>query len=163
MIAQGQRAFTLLELLISMSILGLLLGFALPALSQFLYLHRDESLRNMLLSYLHQARAHSIVQQKSYQLCGSSNGLDCDHQWNAYWLVAEANSTQPELILQIPKGSTLCWSGFTKVVRFQANGTSPSSNGRFTLCREQKPRWELIINRQGRVRTGDPETASCCT
>lgn len=158
-----QGAFSLIELLISLTILGVFIGLAIPALSQFMQSHRDETLRNMLLSYLHQARAYSIAQRTAHHLCGSSNGEDCDGDWNSYWLVVQTETEQLIQQMQVPAGNELCWRGFSSTLRFQSNGSSPSSNGRFTLCHQQQVAWELIVNRQGRVRRGDATSATCCS
>ncbi len=50
--------------------------------------------------------------------------------------------------------SSLQWAGFDKTIRFHPNGTSPTSNGRFYLCYRGGVAWQLILNRQGRVRPG---------
>jgi type IV fimbrial biogenesis protein FimT len=156
------RAFTLIELLVTLAVLVVLLGLALPAFESWRQSNREEALRHLLVAHLQQARAQAIVTNRIHQLCGSSNGVDCNGDWNRNWLIITAGSNIPIQHQQVVPGTTLCWRGFGTHIAFRPNGTT-TSNGRFALCRGNTPSWQLVLNRQGRVRlAGSEEPNNCC-
>jgi len=59
-------------------------------------------------------------------------------------------------LTQLPTHDELRWSGFKQSIRFRDNGSSPTGNGRFYQCHKQQVVWQLILNRQGRLRQGTP-------
>ncbi len=157
-----QRAFTLIELLVTLTILVVLLKIALPTFESWRQSNREEALRHLLVAYVHQARLQAIVTNRTHQLCGSSNGIACNGDWNRNWLILADGSNVPFQHQQIVPGSTLCWRGFGAHIAFRPNGTT-TSNGRFALCRGGKASWQLVLNRQGRVRlAGSDEPNNCC-
>lgn len=160
---RNQRALSLIELLIALALVATLLSFAVPTVGKLLQDNRDEALRNLLLAQLQHARGQAIMTNRQHWLCGSSNGAVCNGDWASHWLIVTANASQVVQQQQLPLGNGLCWRGFSKDIRFQKNGTTPISNGRFSLCRDGKRVWTLTINRQGRVRDSSAETPpDCC-
>lgn len=158
-----QRGLSVIELLVAITVLGIMLSMAVPTFSQMIQNNRDEALRNLLTSYLQQARAHAIIDNRTHVFCGSSDGITCNKDWRRHWLIISTRNSQPIQLQQL-ENSNLCWRGFSQNIIFRPNGTSPISNGKFNLCRDQASVWELTINRQGRVRqsgTGTP--GNCCT
>lgn len=148
--------FTLPELLITLCLLAVVASFALPNLSNYLHSNRQENLRHSLLSHLKATRSDAITSARRAELCGSSNGVHCDHRWSDGWLIRAP--TTNTLLRYSPHQSpdTLRWVGAGQTnhtVVYLANGTTASSNGRFILCSaEGLVVWQLVINRQGRVR-----------
>ncbi|MDV5860262.1 GspH/FimT family pseudopilin [Pseudomonas mendocina] len=158
-----QKALSLVELLLVLAFLGILLTFAAPTAGKLLQYNRDEALRNLLRGQLQQVRVQAIMTNRQHRLCGSSDGTTCNGDWASHWLTVNANTSQVLQVYQLPTGNGLCWRGFGKDIKFQPNGTTPVSNGRFRLCRDGKTIWSLTINRQGRVRDSSAETRqSCC-
>ncbi len=159
-----QHALSLIELLVALALLGILLAFAAPSFGKLLQDSRDEALRNLLLGQLQQARVQAVMTNRQHWLCGSSDGTTCNGDWANHWLLVTANASKTLQQQQLPTGNGLCWRGFNKDIRFQPNGTSPVSNGRFGLCRGGKAVWALTINRQGRVSDSSAEThLNCCS
>lgn len=157
------RGFTLLELLTTLLLLSIATLLAAPSFNKLVQNNRDEAMRTLLVSHLSLARTQAVVHRKPHSLCGSSDGKTCDGNWSGSWLVR----TPGTLISHqsSPIQSTLCWVGFSREIVFQPNGATPTSNGRFVLCRNQKMVWSLTLNRQGRIRnsTNDPAPACCAT
>lgn len=161
--ALKQDAFSLIELLIILVLLGIGLSWATPALKQLLQQNQDKAVQQLLLSHLHQARMQAIIHQKTHTLCGSSDGLSCDGHWDKHWIILKGDSSYPNRVHQVNTHNKLCWRGLTNSIRFQPNGTAPASNGSFTLCRQQHIAWRLVLNNQGRIRSSDePPSTNCC-
>ncbi|MDH1562093.1 GspH/FimT family pseudopilin [Pseudomonas chengduensis] len=157
-----QKALSLVELLIALTLLGILFSFAIPSFGKLLQNNRDEALRNLLHSQLQQTRAQAVINNQQYQLCGSSDGITCNGDWTAHWLITTATSSLPHHLQQLPANNGLCWHGFSRDIRYQPNGTTKTSNGRFSLCRDGKTIWALTINRQGRIRDSSAEPRQGC-
>lgn len=146
-------AFTLHELLTTLALICIGLSMALPAYSALKQKSEQEAVRNQLHASLNYARLQAILQRTTVELCGTANGLTCDNNWGQGWRVHLRKT--PEQAMQIQQLSfttQLRWAGFDKRIRFHTNGTSPTSNGRFFQCQSESVAWQLIINRQGRVR-----------
>ncbi|WP_188984000.1 GspH/FimT family pseudopilin [Pseudomonas matsuisoli] len=149
---QSQRAFTLVELAIIVSLIAVLVSFALPALGELQARNARDAIRNELMASLANARSTAVTSGRTVELCGSSDGEACDGAWSFGWLV-RVNKETIHTHRMISPGQ-LSWHGVRKVIRYQANGTTSLSNGRFVFCPAMPTleNWHLIINRQGRTR-----------
>ena len=151
--AQRCGAFSLIELLTITSLLSLLLSLCLPAFTQLAQSNRDQALRNQLLAHLSTARGQAAIARRDIEICGSGNQRHCDGQWAKGWLLREESSGKLLAIHRLTHNADLSWRGFGgQSIKYRSNGASPSSNGRFTLCRDGAVVWELAISRQGRAR-----------
>lgn len=159
-----QKAFTLIELLVVTGVVVVLLSLAIPSFQKLIQSNKDEALRNLLVSQINQTRTKAITKNKRHSLCGSSDGVTCDGDWGGYWLLLGAGDENQLLRQQKAPAQNVCWTGFIgENLRFEPNGTSPTSNGRFSICRADGQHWQLVINRQGRLRQIHAGTAkSCC-
>ncbi len=150
------HGLTLPELLITLCLLAIVVSIGMPSLNQHLHRNRQENLRHSLLSHLKATRSDAVSGNQRVELCGSSDGVQCDHRWNDGWLMRDP-LTQTALRFSAQTGrDRLRWTGAgqaNQTIVFQANGNMASSNGRFILCTaEGRVLWQLVINRQGRVR-----------
>jgi type IV fimbrial biogenesis protein FimT len=149
------KGFTLLELLIVISLLAILWGLAMPAFSQLVQRNRSEALHNQLISALHTARAHAVENRHEVELCGSSDGSRCDNAWNKGWLMHFPESgSEPLIFTTVNSGMQLKWAGLSQKIRFQSSGLAVVSNGTFSSCNaDHEVDWQIKLNRQGRART----------
>jgi type IV fimbrial biogenesis protein FimT len=150
------HGLTLPELLITLCLLAIIASIAMPSLNQHVHSNRQENLRHSLLSHLKATRSDAISGNQRVELCGSSNGQRCDHQWSEGWLMRDPITQTVLRFSAQPGRDHLRWPGAgqaNQTIVFQANGTMASSNGRFVLCSaERRVVWQLVINRQGRIR-----------
>ncbi|SDA52909.1 type IV fimbrial biogenesis protein FimT [Pseudomonas sp. NFPP33] len=159
-----QKAFSLAELTMCVCLIGIILSIAPMTWGFLIRNNQEQASRDALLAHLVQVRTLSITTQRPHVLCGSSDGNTCDGQWARHWLIITPHDNRVHQRHQPHHASSICWSGFSQQVQYAPNGTSPTSNGRFALCREKTPAWQLVINRQGRVRLASTtEEANCCT
>lgn len=149
-----QRGFTLLDLLVTLALLALLATLAVPNFTTLIESNRQHTLLDELRDTLHGARTQAILEGRTLEVCPYTEALQCGTDWNKGWILRATRAQEP---LRTRKSAhtpdTLLWSGYTGTVRFLPNGTSPTSNGRFILCGTEGPVGQLVINRQGRVRT----------
>ncbi|CAM2940116.1 Tfp pilus assembly protein FimT-like protein [Ectopseudomonas mendocina] len=153
-----QSAFSLYDLLIVLALASVGISVAVPSLAALQQKSERDTLRNHLHVSLNHARLQAILNNTSVELCGSIDGATCSQDWSQGWRMHVMNTPEHVVLIQQHRGSaTLKWAGFDSRIRFHSNGTSPSSNGRFFQCKGNDIAWQLILNRQGRVRLASPQ------
>jgi type IV fimbrial biogenesis protein FimT len=153
----GRRlaGFTLVELLVTISIAAIFIMLATPNFSELIKNSRISSNANELLAALQYARAEAITQKKVVTICtsdesNSSDDPECknDVSWKAGWIifidqnndgVRATGEESSETLIQVAQelsGSDLTVSGATGVdhsIRFRSDGTA-SNSGAISLC-----------------------------
>lgn len=149
-----QGAFTLIELMIVVALLAILGLVAVPALQDFIERNRQQALYHQIIRAVQHARTHAITQRVKVELCGSYDGLSCHSDWSRGWLLSEVEQSTPLAVTQLKRDrQRIHWSGFRPKIQFHSNGISPTGNGRFYSCYKHAVSWQLVLNRQGRLRT----------
>ncbi len=147
------QAFSLIELLVTLSLVATLASIALPSFANLIERNSLQNLRNQLQAQLNHARASSVLHNRDVEVCGSTNGQDCDDQWQKGWLLHFVDKNVVISQQQLTSQEHIMWTGATKRIRFHGNGTSPLGNGRFYICNKlQAVALQIVINRQGRLR-----------
>ncbi len=85
------KGFTLFELLITILLIAVLSGLAIPSLAGTLARQRQSVEINALFHAVHQARKESIMRRKVVSICPSLDGETCspDRDWSTGWLIFE--------------------------------------------------------------------------
>lgn len=90
--------FTLIELMITLAIVGILLTVGGPSLSSFMQGNQLIASTNELISALHVARSEAIKLNTRVSICESSNGTACaaTGSWKNGWIVfVDGNGANP--------------------------------------------------------------------
>lgn len=159
------KGFTLFELMIGLSLLAILSGYAIPSYRD-LRLDRamTESI-NELSATLRYARNQSIIRNRQIIACPSQNQQSCatNGNWHNGWLLFIDNNRDRRLdaddqLLQIgnpmPKSLTAKSSQYRKLIRYDQQGAATGTNLTINFCDQRgTPRAKsLIINNIGRPR-----------
>jgi type IV fimbrial biogenesis protein FimT len=80
------KGFTLLELMVTMTIAAILIAVGVPGLTTFIANNRMVSQVNTMVGMLNAARMESIAQRRTVTVCGSSDGTSCDGTWSSNWI-----------------------------------------------------------------------------
>lgn len=166
------KGITLIELLVTVVILSILAGIALPAFGGFGQGLATRSARSQLSVDLAQARAAAVMRSGDVVACPSTNAATCGTgtSWHRGWIVfADRNRNRAadagEKIIAVAQaqeaGVAIVSSAGRRTLRFLADGTSDGSNVTLTFCDRRGPAKAstLVLNNSGRLRSGTPSAA----
>ncbi|WP_186435283.1 GspH/FimT family pseudopilin [Rheinheimera sediminis] len=157
-------AFSLLELLLVLAIVGIVSATALPDLRQVWQRFQAEHFMRQLSQHLAYARVHAITHQKQVQIC-PRYGLLCNSDWNstAIQLHQRAlNSGQDVLLRELrhPIDSHQLFYNRPSL-QFRRDGSLDFlESGTFVYCSKESYHWHyrLSISQAGRSRLWQENT-----
>lgn len=127
-----QRGFSLIELLVAISILGILSAIALPSFSEALLSNKLRSYANNLVASAHLARSEAIKSNSVVTLCVSSDGASCAAGgWEQGWIVL-SGATVIKHQQAVASGYKITASAAS--VSFQPTGVG-ATQATLTICR----------------------------
>lgn len=158
------HGFTLLDMLIAVTILALVLGIAIPGVTHAVARVRAVSVRTALTTALFDAHRNATVLGRQVVVCaGDEGGCSGGVDWSDGWIVFIDDDhdrqrgpaerlvrTEPRLPRGVGLRGTL---GRSRVV-YLPNGSNAGSNATFTLCDRRGPQEaeHLILANGGRLR-----------
>ncbi|QLH42536.1 MAG: GspH/FimT family pseudopilin [Coxiellaceae bacterium] len=153
----------MIELLVTLTITIILLSMGVYALHSIGINNRSDVAVNQLVAAIQFARTSAIQQATTVTFCGSSNGHDCDGNWQAGQLIKT-----PQQILRVypavAAGDHLFWSGnFSQnaVIEFVSTGFTNGQQGSFYYCAQQQQYAKrIVLSLSGRPRV-DGNVAKC--
>ncbi len=160
--------FTLIEALITLSIIGILLSFSLPSFQKSIDRYQATAFANRLAGLINTGRQFSIYQNTITTICPSTDLINCNTDWQkGFMLFADKNGNairEPDesLVSTIPTleaPKRLFWRAFQnkQLIQFSPEGYTRSQNGTFTYCQNPADLTTarlLILNKAGRLRQG---------
>jgi type IV fimbrial biogenesis protein FimT len=167
------RAYTLYELLMTLTLIALITGLGVPSFAGIAARNRQHVEINALFHAVHLARKESIMRRRVVSLCPSIDGLSCNpgRDWSAGWLMFE-NTDKDEPPRRDPDEPLLQAHIVGEQVQIMANRRGftlratqkRATNGTFVFCDRANravPK-ALVISYTGRPRVttettrGDP-------
>jgi len=165
--------FTLPELLITLALVGVLTGLALPAFQGFVERNRSSAALNQLLGALQSARHAAVTLRTTVSICPSASDVACGvrDSWHLGTLIftdhnANGQRDPDDSVLRwlpgITNGARIYWRSFRNRSYLQMNATGLTNwqNGNLLYCppdRDARFAREVIINTAARPRTA-PDT-----
>ena len=167
-----KSGFTLLELLITITLIAITAAIAFPNFQTLFQQSQAKVQAQRLLQSLHLARSESLLRGVTITLCASSNHQTCTENWEeAQIIFIDRNnnasaSNQDDILYSIeptkPEG-ILHWrsSLHRPYLSFFPTGSTRGEDGTFWYCQHNKPQatWAIIINQTGRARYLDTPAA----
>lgn len=100
--AHAERGFTLIELMVTLSIALIMMTIAIPSFQSFLLNSRLTGHTNDLVLALASARSEAVKRGINVSVCASSNSSTCTGAWQDGWVVR----TSAGQVLQVHTGYT---------------------------------------------------------
>lgn len=161
------RGATLVELLVTLAVAGVLLLFALPRFGGLLDSQRSTAAVNQLIGALSYARSAALLHRQTVTLCPSA-GAQClgRNEWHHGALIFLDHNrngildAEDQALTRLPAlhpGARIYWRSFRNrsYLQFQPRGYTAWQNGSFLYCppdaAPQRARM-VILNQQGRTR-----------
>lgn len=155
--------FTLIELMVTITVAAILLGIAVPNFNVFLQNNRLAAQTNELIGMLNFARSEAVKRAAIVRVCSRLNDTSCagTQNWDAGYLafLDPDNNGLPDVaddVLRIrgPMEGNNTLRATRDDIVFQANGFSSGSNATFRICdaRGTASGRAVVINNQGRTR-----------
>lgn len=157
--------FTLTELTITVTILGLVMVIGIPSMREFIKNDRLVTQINTLVGHLAYARSEAVLRHQPVIICASSNQTSCStNDWADGWIIfvdTDNNSdfsAGEDMLRQSDglAGGNALSSSLGNIVIYDKRGFAPASIGSFTLCddRGDAHKKAITISATGRVRQG---------
>ena len=157
------KGLTLIELMITLAIAGILIASAAPSMREFIQNNRSATQINELQATLNLGRNEAIKRNSNISICRSSNGTGCAGNWQDGWIVFVDNDLDGNVdagvdeILRVHgglvEGNTLKFTQ-TRVSYANSGLARTGSNGLFIHCDSRGPRYAraLVVGPSGRAR-----------
>lgn len=159
---KNYRGYSLLELLFSMAVTGVLLTLAISYWHTSRLQHQLETQTNILLDNIQFARNAALNSQSPISICPSDDGKTCVNTSGKSWIIfvnkQNNNSANPVIRhYALCDSCKITWQGFgvNNYLQFNTEGNAQGHNGNFTnLIGDQKTTYQktIIISPTGRAR-----------
>ena len=176
--AKRQNGFTLLELVITLSIVAILASFLPSVSAAFIYSNKVTAAINKVAADMSYARTEAITRNQNVELCKTLNGIECIRamQWESGWMIfVDENKNRKremsEAVLRYQQAIntvniTYRGTASSHYIRFRPDGAT-GVNGTFAFCSDSEGLYKkaLILFRTGRLRLSktraNGKTISC--
>jgi len=162
---QSFKGFTLIELIVVLTIFAISLSIAAPSMNSFMVRNRITAQVNKLAIAIRMARESAIMKNYIVTLCRSADQTQCGGKWHeGMILFADKNrdhrfndtDTLITAFEKFPEGDVIFWRSFRnrQYLQMSPRGTTRYQNGTFTYCPKEGLKYArgIIINAAGRVK-----------
>lgn len=140
----SQRAFTLIELMVTVAVLGIFAAIAVPSFTQFINNNRTQSANNEVLALLQYARSTAVTQRTTISVCPDDDT----------WLVKEKGCTTADSLRSMEVASGTSISSSLDEIAFRHNGAAISS-ANIRICHQEDfaNGYTIEVKSTGSIRT----------
>lgn len=173
------KGLTLIELLVSLALLGILSALALPGFDRLIKTQRADRLRDDLFSDLTLARSQAMSLGLPVSICTTNNVFVTDpttlsclepgRNWSAGWLVfvdpnEDKQHQSNERLLTVYEdapGDVEIRFNRNQAVLFDRQGRAPGTSASFYVCHNNIDYVQRITISRGRVRFAEQDEVEC--
>lgn len=148
--------FTLVELIVTLVILGILTAIAIPSFRNFTRSSEATSAANDLVSAMNLARSEAVTRAQRVSICKSANQTSCvtTGEWDQGWIVYVGETIIDELLrTNAAPAGLVTMSGGPNIMTYAPSGFfSGVSNGTIAVVSDTS-QINVIFSSTGRVRS----------
>lgn len=151
-----KNGFSLLEMLVTMSIILILLSLTIPSQKNRLVKSRADIMRLQLLRAIHFTQIDAITKKELVTLCQSADQKTCSGHWKDGYIML-ANKKVIDVFVNPVNQGELYWRAFPAnqaQLDYLPSGMLRAENGTFWYCLsdEKNPSWAIVVSQSGRAR-----------
>lgn len=136
-------AFTLIECLISLTIITIIAAFTFPSMQQFLHRNENKLLQQTIIQLIQFSQDQAIAHSQSIDLkLTNKNEIRIVNKNNEKLIVRQLNLSSGELQIR-------SFPYYRDYLRFTQNG---NDNGTIAYLKNDKQIWGIVLSPTGRVR-----------
>lgn len=144
------NGFSLIELLVTLSVAGILLGVGIPSYQTFVKNSRISAALTELQAFVGLARSEAVSASQQVTLCASSDQSTCTGSWDQGWIIftdldgdRTVDSSDKDKLVKVyvgkKGGNKISLSGDNAgYIQFLSRGFTTASSATFTICDESK-------------------------
>jgi len=156
---KNNHAFSLIEMLLVLVIIGIILGLAFPSFSDVLSRNRATVHAQQIATALKLARMAAISRCETVRFCKSRDHKTCSGNWRDGQIILTQNNAVLRVFDALPAGDQLFWqSSFSKndYLEFLPSGNTNAQQGSFYYCPKNISQARAVIIQQtGHMRISD--------
>lgn len=157
----GQGGFTLVELMVTISVMAILLAIAVPSFINASLNSKLNTIANTFVSSAQLARSEAIKRNTPVTLCASSTGTGCAGNWSEGWVVLAGGQA---IAVQGTLAQGFVLAGDVTSIVFQPTGVG-ADTANLVACRSAPSvgasRRLITVSITGRADVAKDDTASC--
>ena len=158
--ARKLGGYTLLELLVTVSISGIFASIAIPSLSELRAQTSHKALKDETLIFLKSSRGDAANLNTNVKICTLSE-QKCDGLSTPWVAFTDQNnnnrldSNETVLRQHSLNVNSVQWRKNRKSIRFMANGQARGYNGTLNICTKANKLFQIVVANTGRLRFGE--------
>ncbi len=158
-----KRGFSLIELLIVLSIIAVIATFGIISFTSFQQKAQAQLLQSQLLRAIQLTRNEAILRHELTLLCHSRDQLTCSGNWQDGFIVKTTERVIYGFQSSFSEKGILHWRAFPRgreQLEFLPTGFPHAENGSFWFCAANAlyPAWAIMLNKAGRARVSLPNS-----
>jgi len=156
------KGFTLIELIVTLTIAAVVLAFAVPSFMDLIERNRIRTASKDLVELLRISRLTAVEQRNEVTVCGSSDQTSCDNDWTTSILAIKRgeDGAADEILASMAINDKIAISKTNNNksnpnIDFRVSGWIPWDQTTFTLCPvagKQDNAYQVVISGSGKVK-----------
>lgn len=152
-----KRGFSLVEVMVTITLAALLITIAMPSMRQIFVQSQDQILQDQLIHLLSFARRAALLQQQTVGVCQSQDLTTCSMKPADGIIIFIDNKVDPEILytFRFKQNGKIDWRGFPQgsFLQYLTTGMTAQENGSFWYMPESgASTWRITVSKAGQAK-----------